>query len=80
VFTIILAALGGLWVPAYLMPKAMQGFSHLSPLNWSLNGFYDIFLRGADSASIMPNVLKLLAFAVVMTAIAMLYRRFKILK
>ena len=80
VFTIILAALGGLWVPAYLMPKAMEGISHLSPLNWSLNGFYDIFLRGADAAAIMPNVLKLLAFAVVMTSIAMLYRRFKILK
>jgi ABC-2 type transport system permease protein len=46
VSVIILAALGGLWVPVFMMPGAMQAISNLSPLNWGLEGFYRIFLHG----------------------------------
>lgn len=46
VSVIILAALGGLWVPVFMMPGVMQVISSFSPLNWGLEGFYRIFLHG----------------------------------
>ena len=46
VSVVILAALGGIWVPVFMMPSIMQMLSRVSPLNWGLEGFYDVFLRG----------------------------------
>ena len=31
---VILSALGGIWIPMFVMPHAMQIVCHLSPLNW----------------------------------------------
>lgn len=45
ILTIILAALGGVWVPTFIMPNFMQKISALSPMNWGLNAFYEIILR-----------------------------------
>ncbi len=33
---VILAALGGVWVPVFAMPHVMQSISPYSPLNWGL--------------------------------------------
>ena len=44
-FVVVLAALGGVWVPVFMMPNFMQFISNLSPMNWGLNAFYDVFLR-----------------------------------
>ena len=62
VSVIILAAIGGIWVPVFLMPELMQQASIISPLNWSLSGFYDILLRGGGIREISDNLLLLLAF------------------
>ena len=45
--TMILAAVGGVWVPVFAMPKVMQIIAHSSPMNWGLNAFYDVLLRNA---------------------------------
>ena len=42
---ILLSALGGIWVPSYVMPEVMREISAFSPLNWSLNGFINYFKR-----------------------------------
>ena len=52
VSVIILAALGGLWVPVFMMPSVMQVISNFSPLNWGLEGFYRIFLHGEGIAGV----------------------------
>ena len=60
---VILAAVGGVWVPAYVMPEILQHISRLSPLNWGLESFNNLFLRDAPTLAILPDVLKLIAFA-----------------
>jgi ABC-2 type transport system permease protein len=59
---IILAALGGLWVPVFMMPKAMQVISNFSPLNWGLEGFYRIFLHGEGVSGVWKYVSWLFLF------------------
>lgn len=63
---IILSALGGLWVPTFLMPEGMKTVASFSPLNWSLEGYYEIFLRGEGLVSILPYALKLITFSAAM--------------
>ncbi|MCH2045884.1 MAG: ABC transporter permease [Saprospiraceae bacterium] len=53
---VILAAIGGIWVPTFMMPEYLQILSNVSPLRWCLEGFYVLFLRGCDWAE-LQNVL-----------------------
>ena len=59
---VILAALGGVWVPEFMMGDMMHIITKLSPLNWSLNGYYDIFLRNASLLDISPYLITLFLF------------------
>lgn len=80
VSVIILAAIGGIWVPVYMMPVFMQSISIISPLNWGLEGFYNVFLRGADITDIISQVLSLVIFFVITMLIANQYERLKIFR
>lgn len=62
---LILAALGGIWVPLHIMPEYMQAVSKISPLNWGIEAFYLMFLRDQGFPEIWPYVLSLLAFFVI---------------
>lgn len=62
VSVVILAALGGVWVPTFVMPELMRSISAISPLNWGLEAFYGVFLRGLSFSGIAVQVLKLLLF------------------
>ncbi len=59
IFTIILAALGGVWVPTFIMPAMMQKVSALSPMNWGISAFYDIILRNGSYLDILQPLLYL---------------------
>ncbi len=74
---VILAAIGGAWVPTFVMPKFMQIISQASPINWGLNGFYDIILRNGTFADILPEICLLSAFFFVMMTIAIRYNKIK---
>lgn len=76
-FVVILAAMGGVWVPVFIMPKFMQTLSNISPMNWGLNAFYDVFLRNGSFLDILPELLLLLAFFIITTSIAILYNERK---
>jgi ABC-2 type transport system permease protein len=56
VSVVILAAVGGVWIPTFLMPRFMQIISYISPLNWGLNGFNDIFVRNAGFVEVLPFI------------------------
>lgn len=73
----IMAALGGLFVPMYLMPGFMQHVAHLSPLNWGISGYYNIFIRGGGFVDILGEASKLLSFFLVTSLITYLYHLFK---
>ncbi len=74
---LLLSALGGIWVPSYVMPEVMRNISAYSPLNWSLTGFYKLFLRGAGVGDIMTDAIKLFIFFLATMAIASIVNRIK---
>jgi ABC-2 type transport system permease protein len=77
VSVIILAALGGIWVPVFIMPQIMQKISVLSPLNWALDGFYSLFLRGGSFSDIIVQSGLLIAFSLITIFIAFQYQKIK---
>ncbi len=72
---VIAAALGGVMIPVYVMPRYMQDISIFSPLSWGLTAFQDIFVRGGSLRSVIPEVSYLLLFFIVSLAISGLAMR-----
>lgn len=52
---IVLAALGGIMIPKFVMPAAMQTVSNWSPMSWGLEGFLDVLLRSGSLRDIAPE-------------------------
>ena len=76
-FVVVLAALGGVWVPVFMMPNFMQFISNLSPMNWGLNAFYDVFLRNIGLLEILPEIGLLFLFFLATTIISIIYNNKK---
>lgn len=74
---LLLSALGGIWVPSYVMPEVMRNISAYSPLNWALTGFYKLFLRSGGVGEILLDAVKLVAFFLLTMTIASLVNRVK---
>ena len=74
---LLLSAIGGVWVPTYVMPEVMRNLSVISPLNWSLDGFYKLFLRGSGVAGIIPDAIKLSIFFLLTMSVASVVNRVK---
>jgi ABC-2 type transport system permease protein len=74
---IILAAIGGLFLPTYMMPKGVKPISDISPFSWAHEAFQDLFIRDAGLSTIYPNLVKLLIFALCCFAVAFLYKKWK---
>jgi ABC-2 type transport system permease protein len=70
VSVVIAAVIGGIMVPVFAMPSVMQKISLFSPLSWGYNAFLDIFIRGGNLRSVLPDVLLLVLFFLATTLIA----------
>jgi ABC-2 type transport system permease protein len=44
---LVFAAIGGIWVPTFVMPDYLKTIGMISPLQWCLKGYYRVFLEGA---------------------------------
>ena len=77
---ILLGAIGGVMVPKFIMPESMQQLANISPMSWGLDGFLDIFLKGADTFMVLNESLMLILFGGLTTAIAMLILHIRIAK
>ena len=77
VSVVILSAIGGIWVPTFLMPKFLKAMSVISPLNWGIEAFYGLILREEGLVSVLPQCLMLLAFATVCFVVSLLAKRRK---
>jgi ABC-2 type transport system permease protein len=76
ILNVLMAAIGGIMVPKFMMPGVMQRLAELSPMNWGLDALLMVLLRGGNIASTLPGVARLLGFAAVMLLIAfLLFRR-----
>jgi ABC-2 type transport system permease protein len=58
---VLLAAIGGLLVPSFVMPAGFRYIMILSPLHWCLEAYYGLFLEGGKLSDIIMNVIPLLA-------------------
>ncbi|MBL3549366.1 ABC-2 type transport system permease protein [Chryseobacterium rhizosphaerae] len=72
---VVLAAIGGIWVPVFLMPEFMQTVAKFSPMNWGLNAYYDIILRNSGIGGIAKELIFLFVFYLVTISISIFYER-----
>lgn len=57
---VFFAAIGGLLVPSFAMPESFQFIMNFSPLHWSLEAFYGLFLEGGRLKDILINLAEIL--------------------
>jgi ABC-2 type transport system permease protein len=67
---IVLAVIGGVMVPKFVMPETLRQISDFSPMSWGVDGFLELFLRGGGIVSIWPELAKLAGFGVAALALA----------
>ena len=60
---VIFAALGGIMVPVFVMPKVLRVISNMSPLAWAQNAFTEIFARGGGLPDVWIEICALLFFS-----------------
>ena len=76
IVNVLMAALGGVMVPLFVMPPVMQKIATYSPMNWGLEGLLNVLLRNGNVTSVLPQVGLLAGFAMLMLMIAFgLFRR-----
>jgi ABC-2 type transport system permease protein len=68
---ILAAAIGGIMVPRFVMPPAMQQLAELSPMAWALDGFHAVMLRGAGLAGVAAPCLKLVVLGAALAGAAL---------
>lgn len=73
---ILMAAIGGIMVPAHVMPEAMQQAAWVSPMSWGLKAFQELLLNRSGLDGITLYLQLSAGFAAVTLALAvLLYRR-----
>ena len=78
VSVVIMAAIGGIWIPTFAMPDVFKVLSNISPLNWGMEAFYGIIMRNFTLKEVFPQCVYLLLFAVASFSTAVLYKKYKI--
>jgi len=62
---VILSVMGGLMVPSFAMQGGLRTVSNLSPLHWSLQAYYDLFLLGGKLSDVFVNLIPLFIITLV---------------
>ncbi len=60
--SLLFAAMGGCWWPAFLYPEWLQNFVKVIPHAWATEGFNKIMLFGANFGDVLPSMLALAVF------------------
>ncbi|HMT28472.1 MAG TPA: ABC transporter permease [Bacteroidia bacterium] len=77
VSVVILAALGGIWVPVYVMPDVIRVLAEFSPLYWGLNAFQNLFLSNGTFVNVLSYTNKLLFFFIFALGLSFIINKFK---
>lgn len=72
VSVVILAAIGGIIVPAFAMPDSLKIFMQMSPMHWCMEAYYELFLKGGGIKELMYSVLPLLGITFAIQIIAII--------
>jgi len=70
VSVVLLAAVGGVFVPDFAMPTSFKNWINVSPLHWGLEGYYQLFLGNGGLNQIVTNLLPLWAIIIILQLIA----------
>lgn len=62
VMIVILAWLGGIFVPVHMLPETIKKISMVSPLRWGTDAFLGVFTRNEGIGSIWPELFLLIGF------------------
>ncbi len=69
---VILAIIGGLMVPDFIMPGSFKTLMLISPLHWCLQAYYALFLQGGSLKNVYINILSLIAITILLQSIVLL--------
>ncbi len=67
----VMGALGGAFMPRFLMGDFLNTISQVIPHSWASEAYYDLLLRGKDLAAVGPEMGVLTAFTVIFFAIGL---------
>ncbi|MBL0308164.1 MAG: ABC transporter permease [Bacteroidetes bacterium] len=70
VSVVILAAIGGIVVPAFAMPESLQMMMKISPLHWCMEAYSTLFLEGGNTKDVLHSLFPLLVIIIAMQSIA----------
>jgi ABC-2 type transport system permease protein len=68
---VILAAIGGLMIPDFIMTGPFRTVMKFSPLHWCLDAYYSLFLEGGKLKDVWSNVLSLVIIIAGLQGIAL---------
>jgi ABC-2 type transport system permease protein len=71
-FSMLMAALGGAWWPLEITPPSYQTIVRIFPSTWAMLGFNDIIVKGQCFSGVLPEMLVLLGFALLFSAIGII--------
>jgi ABC-2 type transport system permease protein len=72
---VLFSAMGGVWVPVEILPKAMRAVAQVSPLHWSLEGVVQVILRGGNLMSILPSLGIMITIGIVFAVLPVFFAR-----
>ncbi len=70
VSVVLLAAIGGIFVPSFAMPGFFSVIMKISPLYWCLESYYSLFLQSAKLSDISSDILILFLITMILQVIA----------
>jgi ABC-2 type transport system permease protein len=73
---ITLSALGGMMVPAFVMPGFMKTLSQFTPHAWALAGYHDVIIRGLGVRDVLGEAGVLFGFSALFFLLALWRFRF----
>jgi ABC-2 type transport system permease protein len=70
VSVVILAVIGGLLVPGFILPDTLRAFMNVSPLHWCLEAYYGLFLDGERLTDVWVNIIPLAAISLILQGLS----------
>lgn len=74
---VILAAIGGLMVPSYVVSGPMKLLVNFSPLHWCIEAYYNLFLEGGKFSDVIQNIIPLIAITLLLQGLTVIGLRRK---
>lgn len=68
-----MSAIGGSMVPLFIMPAIMKKIAVASINYWSIQGFYDIYLRDYNLLEIMPRIYAMASISIICLILSWFY-------